>query len=601
MKNFTGKAKFLTVLLAAGFLLSFSWANAQTLQLNDGTTKIKITENTYSDLSLKNTVSTIKAFTVKSDEGNFSQLRIDGYGYSNNIGEPKLPVIKKLIEVPLNADFEVNITYQSYKDYNLADFGIADPVFPAQPSLSKSDNPEDVPFEYNKDVYAIDGMLGDDLVNVEPLGIMRGLRIARVEIAPVQYNPVQNTIRVYENLEVSITFTGGNMAETISLKESHLNPYFKSISKMLFNYKEIESTDELIEYAPITYIIVSDPMFADALQPFVEWKTRKGYKVVEAYTDDPNVGSTTTSIKNYLEDFYNDPPEGYNPQSFVLFVGDVDQIPAFDGNAGYHVTDLYYCEYTNDLFPEAYYGRFSANDLNQLQPQIDKTLEYEQYTFPDPSFLDEVVMVSGSDASHSQTWGNGQINYGTEYYFNEEHGLYSHTYLQPEPGGGNYSQLIKQNISDGVSFANYTAHCSPSGWADPSFVISDVSGLTNAHKYPLMVGNCCSSLEFQTTCFGEEVLRASLKGAIGYIGGSNSTYWDEDYWWGVGFEAVTANPSYNPENLGAYDRTFHDQSGIGIEDWYIAQGMMSVAGNFAVTQSGTSREEYYWEIYHLMG
>ncbi len=601
MKIFTGNAKFLSLLLVAGLILSFSRATAQNIQINNGKTQTRITQNTYQALALDNGVSAVNVFTVKTDDGDFSQLRINGYGYSNNIGEPRLPVMKKLIEVPLDASFDVNITYQSYKEYNLSDYGVNQPVFPAQPSLSKSDNPDQVPFEYNKDVYAMDGLLGNDLVKVYPLGIMRGLRIARLEISPVQYNPVKNMIRVYDNLSVEITFTGGDVAQTIQLKASHANPYFRGIGKELFNYKDLESTDELFSETPITYIIVSDPMFEEALQPFVEWKSRKGFNVVEAYTDNPEVGTTTTSIKNYLKDFYENPPQGYNPQTFVLIVGDVDQIPAFTGNAGGHVTDLYYCEYTNDLFPEAYYGRFSANNLDELQPQIDKTLEYEQYTFPDPSFLDEVVMSAGADASHQSTWGNGQINYGTENYFNEAHGLTSHTYLQPEPAGGNYAENIHQNVSDGVSYANYTAHCSPSGWADPSFVISDISGLTNAHKYPLMVGNCCSSVEFQTTCFGEEMLRAPLKGAIGYIGGSNSTYWDEDFWWGVGFETISANPPYNAENLGAYDRTFHDKSGQTTDDWYITQGQMVSAGNLAVSQSGSSREEYYWEIYHLMG
>ena len=600
MKSYLLNKQFLTFVVLFGFFFSQNTIEAQVMSLNDNNTDLKITENTYSHLGLENTVSKITAFDVKSTEGDFSQIRIDGYGYSTTIGEPKLPVIKKLIEVPLRSDFDIEITYQGYTDYTLADFGLDAPVIPAQPSISKSVDPENVPFEINYDVYAIDGLLGNQLVDVIPLGIMRGVNLARVEIAPVQYNPVQGIIRVYENLAVNISFVGANVPETIQQKESQTNRYFQSMARMVFNYKESQS-DELIGDEPVTYIIVSDPMFSESLQPFIQWKTKKGFKVVEAYTDDPAVGTTTTSIKSYLEDFYNNPPAGYNPQSFVLFVGDVAQIPTFNGNAGSHVSDLYYCEYTNDLFPEAYYGRFSATNLTELQPQIDKTLEYEQYTFPDPSFLDEVVMIAGADASHGTTWGNGQINYGTGYYFNEDHGLLSHTYLQPEPGGGNYSQNIQQNVSDGVSYANYTAHCSPSGWADPSFVMSDISGLTNAHKYPLMVGNCCSSLEFQTDCFGEEILRAPLKGAVGYIGGSNSTYWDEDFWWGVGFETVSANPTYNPDNLGAYDRTYHDQDGISMDDWYITQGQMPTAGNLAVSQAGSDLEEYYWEIYHLMG
>ncbi|RLD60384.1 MAG: hypothetical protein DRJ05_04765 [Bacteroidetes bacterium] len=323
--------------------------------------------------------------------------------------------------------------------------------------------------------------------------------------------------------------------------------------------------------------------------------------MVEAYTDDANVGTTTTSIKSYLQGFYNNPPAGYNAQSFVLIVGDVAQIPTFSGTAGSHYTDLYYCEYTGDIFPECYYGRFSAENLTELQPQIDKTLEYEQYLMPDPSFLDEVVMAAGDDSSHELTWGNGQINYGTTNYFNLAHGITSHTYLQDEPSGGNYSQLIRGNVSDGVAYANYTAHCGPSGWANPSFGTSDIPALSNAHKYPLMVGNCCQSNTFYADdCFGEELLMAVDKGALGYIGGSNNTFWDEDYWWGVGYEAISANPVYNAGNLGAYDRTFHDQ-GEALSEWYHTQGQMPSAGNLAVTQSGASGENYYWEIYHLMG
>ena len=45
-------------------------------------------------------------------------------------------------------------------------------------------------------------------------------------------------------------------------------------------------------------------------------------------------------------------------------------------------------------------------------------MEYEKYEMADPSFLGEVVMISGVDASYAPTYGNGQINYGTNYYFN---------------------------------------------------------------------------------------------------------------------------------------------------------------------------------------
>ena len=158
----------------------------------------------------------------------------------------------------------------------------------------------------------------------------------------------------------------------------------------------------------------------------------------------------------------------------------------------------------------------------------------------DFSYLDDVVLVAGVDASMAPVYGNGQINYGTDHYFNAAHNLTVHNYLY---GSGTpitsdmsaASAAIISDISNGSSFANYTAHCGSSGWSDPAFEVADVAGLQNIDKYGLLVGNCCQSAKFDVpVCFGESLLRAEDKGAIGYIGGSNNTYWDEDYWWSVG-------------------------------------------------------------------
>jgi len=569
--------------------------------VENGGNQLTLKTNSYSSFSVNSQVSDIRFTKVNTNAGIFTLFNVEDYGYRLVEGEPKLPVLKKLIEVPIGATFEINVQTNSSSEINLSDYDISNFMIPAQPSLSKSvDNPEDVEFIYNQDVYQVNDYIGSELVKVVDLGIMRGVRLARVEISPILYNPVQNKLKVYDNIDVKIELVGGNKAASIQQKANYFSPFYESIYKQVYNYKTLNS-GQLIMDEPVTYVIVADPMFEETLQPFIEWKTQKGFFVIEAYTNNPDVGTTTTSIKNYLQDLYDNPAAGVNPQSFVLIVGDIAQVPTFNGNAASHVTDLYYCTYDgpSDLYPEAFYGRFSAVNLNQLQSQIDKTLEYEQYLMPDPSFLDEVLMVTGDDASHEMTWGNGQMNYGTENYFNAEHGLYSHTFLQPANNNQIHDSIIA-NINNGVAFGNYSAHCSSQGWATPSFVISDINGLTNAHKYPLLVGNCCSSVEFQTTCFGEEILRAVDKGALGYIGGSNSTYWDEDYWWGVGYEPISANPTYNPENLGSYDRTFHDQ-GEPLEEWYVTQGQMPSAGNLAITQSGSGQEEYYWEIYHLMG
>ena len=574
-------------------------AQGGNITFKKGATGVTIPEVSGTSVKLRASISGIGFSEVNTSEGFFTLLNIKEFGLRNAEGEPALPVYRKLIEVPLGAQYSLRIRHSHVTEINLGEHGVRFPVFPAQPPLSKSDDPEKVPFIINKALYNTDRYIEDELVAVTNIGLMRALNLARVDISPVQYNPVNGMLKIYDELEIEIIFENADVQGTEELKLSKASPYFISTYKMAGNYRSPGPDEALITSAPATYVIVSDPIFQSALQPFIQWKVKKGFNVIQAYTSNPAVGTTTTSIKSYLQNLYNTPPAGYAVPSFVLFVGDVAQIPAWAGSAGSHVTDLRYCEYTGDNLPEVFYGRFSATSLAQLQPQIDKTLEYEQYLMPDPSFLGEAVMVAGADGSH-QTWSNGQINYGTETYFNAAHNILSHTYLQPEPSGGNYSQNIRNNVSDGVAYGNYTAHCSSSGWADPSFVISDIPALTNQGKYGLLVGNCCLSAKFDVTCFAEEILRAENKGAVGYIGGSNSTYWDEDFWWGCGFKTVALHPVYDANHTGAYDGTFHDH-GEPTEDWFVTQGQMVVCGNYAVEESNSTIKTYYWEIYHLMG
>jgi hypothetical protein len=422
-----------------------------------------------------------------------------------------------------------------------------------------------------------------------------------VEVDPVQWDPASGQLRVHNDLRVHVSFPGADWTATRDLQARTRSPYFEAIyAGQVLNHEAQADRDAITEY-PIKYVIVTHPTFTAQLAPFIEWKTKKGFQVIVGTIGSAEVGSTTASIKSWLQNLYNAATPASPAPSFVLYVGDDNLVPAWTGGAGSHVTDLNYVLYTGgDYLPEVLYGRFSARDTSQLQPQIDKTLEYERYLMPDPSYLGRAVMIAGVDATYGPTHGNGQINYGTTQYFNAAHGITSDTYLYPASGSSD--ALVIANASEGRGYINYTAHGSQTSWADPSFTITNVNGLANNHKYGTVVGNCCLTNSFQVeTCFGESWLRAANKGAIGYIGGSNNTYWNEDYWWGVGAgPIVSAGPTYEQTGLGAYDGLFHDH-GEAFADWHTTQGAMNLRGNLAVVEGGSSMTQYYWEIYHLMG
>jgi len=90
------------------------------------------------------------------------------------------------------------------------------------------------------------------------------------------------------------------------------------------------------------------------------------------------------------------------------------------------------------------------------------------------------------------------------------------------------------------------------------------------------------------------------KGAVGFIGCSNSSYWDEDFYWSVGLGTPSSDPKYETTGLGALDRLFHTH-GEKPSDWYITLGQINYAGNLAVSASTSSRIKYYWETYNVLG
>lgn len=567
----------------------------------------RVTDNSYSDIKISYSidVQNLQIKNIKTEQGTFSQLSYDGMTPTQNDGQPELPVITNLLEIPLCENIQVNVINSTYETYNLAELGINHPIMPVQPRHPKS---EDGPFPFVIDeaTYATNSFYGMPLAQSEKVGVLRNINLGNVSIAPFEYNPVTGQLRVCTQLDVEISFVNPNIPRTMEMKTRHGNGLFDGQHCGVINPMNTPGFRDEIDNAPIKYLIVAHSMFRgnEYLQDFINWKKRIGYLVEIAYTDDSNVGTTTTTIQNFIKAKYNNATTEDPAPTFVLLIGDVAQIPAFTGvSDNSHVTDLYYATWTTgDNIPDCYYGRFSAQNVSQLTPQIEKTLMYEQYTMPDPSYLDDAVLVAGTDGNYGPTHANGQINYLSGNYVNTTYGftnVYTHLY-----NSSSQAATIRNEIGAGVGYANYTAHCSSSGWADPVFENSHVSAMNNTNKYGIMIGNCCLSGKFDdSACFGETLLRASKKGAVIYLGASNSTYWDQDYYWSVGVRSnINATPTYDASHLGAYDRMFHTHNEAHSQ-WYVTAAGINMAGNLAVQSSNSSSNYklYYWEIYHVFG
>ena len=395
----------------------FTWLILTVLCACVAAQNVQLSENSFQKVSITFTCDSLSSESIVLPEGSFTRISMQDFGISNNPGAPQLPVLAKLLQIPVCDSVAATIVDAKYTDYAASDLGVMHPLYPAQPSVSKSS--QKPPFAYTQSIYATDAFYALPLVRVEKAGIRRNYALADVQVSPVQYNPVTQTIRIYHQIDVEFTYVNADMEKTNELKRYSTPPFFLD-NKLVLN--EMSSTQKENNTVPVKYLIIAHDMFSNnsELSAFVTWKRRLGYLVEVAYTGDESVGGTTASIKSFIQGKYNN-ATAYDPApTYLLLIGDVAQVPAFTGQSSSdHVTDLYYATLSgNDNIPDLYYGRLSATTNAHLSNQLEKIMMYEQYTMPDPSYLGNAVLIAGTDENWSSTHANGQINYISNYYIN---------------------------------------------------------------------------------------------------------------------------------------------------------------------------------------
>lgn len=581
-------------------LVALLAATQGTIRLGQTPNAVQLMRSSDDGLSIRYAVEALDYNEIETPNGTYTDLSIRDYAYTNITGMPRLPLIRQIISVPERATVQFELKNAQTMTTNLRAYGLENPILPRQESVAKCEDASSIEMKINEAFYAARGWTGYEIVAVEELGHARGERLFAVDFSPVRYNPASGEIEVTYAGVLEISFIGADHAATADLKARTWSPVYNSMFKAsVLNFRE-DATRTSLNRHPLSYVVITPSSFVSALQPFIDWKKVEGYNMIVATTE--QIGTSANQIKTYLQGLWSSATAENPAPSYVLFVGDVAQIPANTGTTASHVTDLTYVRLQGtDHIPEMYYGRFSATTAAEVTNIVNKTLMYEQYTMPDDTYLSKVVLIAGVDSSWSTTHANGQINYGTTNYFNASNGIVSNTYLYPA-SGSSASQIVA-NASEGRGYLNYTAHGSETSWYEPSFTISNVNSLQNTDKYSVVVGNCCVTNAFNTSvCFGEAWLRGQNKGAVAYIGGTNNTYWDEDYYWGVGYKppVVGTGSPFIANRTGAYDAMFHSHN-EAFADWASNPGSTIFMGNMAVVASNSSRINYYWEIYSVMG
>ncbi len=326
--------------------------------------------------------------------------------------------------------------------------------------------------------------------------------------------------------------------------------------------------------------------FINAVKPLMDWKNEKGVKTIILSNFSLYEGvDDAERIRNMIKWYYN-----RENIRWVLLAGDTenaqgDLIPIRKvynpdvsrwgggrtetvGGEEYKPTDFYYADlngtwnsdgdgnwgesptnpdnpdnpdnaYGLDEIswdPEVYVGRFPANNANELEIMVNKTLKYE--TNPNiGDWMNSMLLAGGISDYPSGSDPDGEYESRLTSYIIENFAKNEVNYTHLVEEGNNLTRTDLDNyFNDGFSTVLMVGHGLPTAYyRNPTTVgyrSSDASTSSNDHMPSLVYLDACStsSYDFSDDSIGETLIKKEDGGAIGAIGGLRVTwYFTDDY------------------------------------------------------------------------
>ncbi len=454
--------------------------------------------------------------------GDFTALAFPGTGITYEIGMPKLPAIRQLVEIPYGAELSLEILSARRIDRSLSDLGVRHRIVPVQAPIPKVPGAlEAAEFVLDDAAYTSADFYPTEVVRLGRISKVRGHRVVQVEIFPVHYSPTAGSLRIYPEILFRIHTRGGDMDLVRAEVARSWSPAFDgSLEKRILNFSRMGATRGGRDAEGMLIVV------HDSLEPYVaefaDFKAATGFAVEVVNTS--TTGSTAAEIKTYVYGAYQ--TWSAPPLTYLVLVGDAEQIPTFTGGDSYSEADLYYSEFDGggDYFPEIFMGRISVENPTQAQFYFDRAILYETAGFSESDWLKKAAFIGTCDSGHYDI-AEGTHNYCIENFLDPNGYTSDRIYCIT---GDATTQDAVDAVNNGRSLFIYSGHGSPSGWSAPSggFYSDDVLSLDLGDMTPFVTSHACSTAPFEgSTCFGEVWTRAKT---IGFWGASASTYWDED-------------------------------------------------------------------------
>ncbi len=575
MKKFT--------LFAGLLLLAISGLMAQRFTYPDvtGTPGFSLVGATASSVTVNHAVPVFTLEDQVVDGVPMKNVSLPGTFLFNDEGMPNLPGKGKYIAIPQGATPKLRIVSQLTEVIHNVNI-LPSPRIP----LDNDDRP--LSYSKNMQVYSKNAFYPASPVSISETTQIRGVDAVILGITPFQYNPVTKDLIVYKDLQVELTFEGGNgQFGDPAFRSTYWDPIMQD---NILNYTSLPVVDYNARMqahnnrAPMDdeceYIIISPTgtdflAWADTIKKF---RTEQGI-LTKIFTLDQVGGNTVAAIEGFIDNAYNN--WTIKPAACLL-LGDygttatnniISHLYSHPASYPNFASDNKYADVTGDEMPDVVFSRITANNATQLQIMISKFLNYERNPPVNPRFYDRPITALGWQ---TERWFQlcSEIVGG---YFKYQHGknprrinkIYSGTpgsnwstatntstivsyfgpsglnYIPQSPAtlgnwDGGTATNINNAIDSGAFMLQHRDHGEYTGWGEPSYHNNNIDQLTNSDLTFVFSINCQTGSYHRTAeCFGERFHRhfknGHNSGALGVVCPTEVSYSfvNDTFVWGM--------------------------------------------------------------------
>ncbi len=489
------KAILLSLLLVFS-LFSLTWAYRVNLG-SEGDLRVQMIFADASKVRVEIRVPEIQVENKMTQGETYQLITIPGGGWLTQVGDPQVPLVCRFVALPPTSGVRIEVI--ETEEETLAEKFL---IYPFQKPPMREDPPVSEEFQLNQKTYSQNQAFPGNLVEKGEISILRDLRLAPIKFFPVQFNPRAGEVTVYKRMVVDIYFEGTGENPKLHPSNVLTRSFLKTYERFVLNFDQVKEGKDVVDGS---FLIITYDDFHAQVQPLAEWKHIRGFET--HLVDLSEVGSTNMQIYNYIYDAYHSWP---NPPEYLILVGDVQQIPTFDGLQGCITDHKYVTVDGSDYFADIHIGRISVQTQAEAQHVVAKTLNYRNSPFVDEiDWFMKGMTISGSDYVDDQNalrCGNLMVDYGGFTYFDS---------LWYSLGLCTATQ-ISTRLNEGRSWAVHFGHGSATGWYPSNFTNSNINALSNGEKLPAIMSIACNNGEFDYSggdCFAERWIKAGEIGA----------------------------------------------------------------------------------------